>query len=313
MIQLLNTGANSLLFASIALAHPNESATGISPSNWLQAWSWNIGVVIPLIVMAALYGVGSWRIRNRSRSAAINGWRMASFWTGWVSLLLALDSPLHKLGEVLFSAHMTQHEVLMVLAAPLIVFSKPLIASLFALPESWRIALGALAKSATFSTFWHWLSGPLTVWLLHGLTIWMWHAPVLYQATLDNEFIHALQHLCFFGTALLFWWTLIHGRYGRLGYGVAFVFVFTTALHTSILGALMTFTQRVWYPLYEGRTAPWHLSPMEDQQLGGLIMWIPSGVVFLVVGLAMFAAWLGESERRQKFSRLSEIEGQHAD
>jgi len=75
----------------------------------------------------------------------------------------------------------------------------------------------------------------------------------------------------------------------------------------------MTFTQRVWYPLYAGRTAPWGLTPLEDQQLGGLIMWIPSGVVFLVIGLAIFAAWLGESERRQKYSRLQQIGGQHAD
>jgi cytochrome c oxidase assembly factor CtaG len=137
----------------------------------------------------------------------------------------------------------------------------------------------------------------------------MWHIPALYQATLDNELIHALQHICFLGTAVLFWWTLIHGSYGRLGYGVAFLYVFTTAVHTSVLGALMTFAQRIWYPIYDGRTAPWHLTPLQDQQLGGLIMWIPSGTVFLVVGLAMFAAWLGESERRGKLSRLDALNG----
>lgn len=140
---------------------------------------------------------------------------------------------------------------------------------------------------------------------------------MLYEATLDTGWIHALQHICFLGTALLFWWTLVHGRYGRIGYGAAFVYVFTTALHTSILGALMTFTQRVWYPIYEGRTSAWNLSPLEDQQLGGLIMWIPSGLVFLVVGLAMFAAWIGESERRQRlsgFAALAEAaEEKHAD
>ena len=105
----------------------------------------------------------------------------------------------------------------------------------------------------------------------------------------------------------MFWWTLIEGRYGRFGYGAAFAYVFTTALHTSVLGALITFTGRLWYPIYAGRTAPWHLSPMEDQQLGGLIMWIPCGVVFVIVGLAMFAAWIGESERRQQYSRLAAV------
>jgi len=279
-----------------------------------MAWSWETGIVLPLIAMAVLYAVGTWRIRKRNQKrTVINGWQLTSFWIGWLTLVLALDSPLHKLGEVLFSAHMTQHELLMVVAAPLIAFSKPLIAGLFALPELWRVRIGALTKTSWFSAGWSRLSAPLTVWCLHGSTIWAWHIPFLYQATLDNEAVHALQHICFLGTALLFWWTLVHGRYGRLGYGVAFVYVFTTALHTGVLGALMTFTRQVWYPLYDGRTAPWHLSPLEDQQLGGLIMWIPSGVVFLVVGLAMLAAWIGESERRQKLSHLAELEEQHGD
>jgi putative membrane protein len=314
MIAMTTTGVVLHLFWTAGFVHPDQAPSAISPGNWQSAWSWQLGIVVPLLVMAVLYGAGSWRLRKRnSHRSTINRWHIASFWTGWLFLVLALDSPLHRLGEVLFSAHMTQHEILMVVAAPLIVFSKPLIASLFAIPESYRVRLGSVSKTPAFANVWAWLTGALTVWLIHGLTIWIWHIPALYQATLDNEFIHALQHLCFFGTALLFWWTLIHGRYGRLGYGVAFIYVFTTALHTSILGALMTFTQRVWYPLYDGRTGPWHLSPLEDQQLGGLIMWIPSGIVFLIVGLAMFAAWLGESERRQKYSRLAEIEGQHAD
>jgi putative membrane protein len=307
-----------LLFASTAWAHPGQEPAPISPHGWEWAWSWEPGIVLPLVVMALLYGIGSWRIRKRNAlRPAVRGWEIACFWAGWLSLVLALDSPLHKLGEVLFSAHMTQHEVLMVISAPLIVFSKPLVATLFALPESWRFSAGAVSKNTLFRVPWAWISGPLAVWLIHGVTIWVWHVPVLYQATLDNEWIHALQHVSFLGTALLFWWTLIHGRYGRIGYGVAFVYVFTTALHTSILGALMTFTQRIWYPIYDGRTLAWNLSPLEDQQLGGLIMWIPSGIVFLIVGLAMFAAWLGESERRQKLSSfpalVPETRGEHAD
>ena len=79
----------------------------------------------------------------------------------------------------------------------------------------------------------------------------------------------------------------------------------------------MTFTQKIWYPIYQGRTSAWNLSPLEDQQLGGLIMWIPSGVIFLVVGLAMFAAWLGESESRQKLTRVTALTqepgGEHGD
>jgi putative membrane protein len=299
----------------MALLHPETPK--IAPDSWLRSWSWEPGIVLPLALIALLYAVGCTRARRRNElRPSIKIWQLASFWAGWTVLVLSLDSPLHKLGEVLFSAHMTQHELLMVVAAPLLVFSKPIVAILFALPEQWRIRLGRISKSSSFQVIWMSITGPLAVWVIHGATIWLWHIPILYEATLDNEFIHALQHISFLGTALLFWWTLVHGRYGRLGYGVAFIYVFTTALHTSLLGALMTFTQKVWYPIYQGRTAPWNLTPLEDQQLGGLIMWIPSGVVFVIVGLGMLAAWMGEAERRQRLSKFSsalETEGSNAD
>jgi cytochrome c oxidase assembly factor CtaG len=202
---------------------------------------------------------------------------------------------------------MTQHELLMVIAAPLLAMGKPLLGFLFALPPKVRTTVGSWTSARSFRRGWLWLSAPLTVWILHGATLWAWHIPALYQATLGSGWIHAAQHTTFLATALLFWWTLIEGRYGRFGYGAAFAYVFTTALHTSMLGALITFTGQLWYPIYAGRTAPWHLSPMDDQQLGGLIMWIPCGVVFVVVGLAMFAAWIGESERRQRYSRLAAV------
>ena len=124
--------------------------------------------------------------------------------------------------------------------------------------------------------------------------------PTLYQAALGSDAIHAIEHICFLATACLFWWALIHGRYGRLGYGLALVFVFATAIHSEVLGALLTFAPRVWYPLYALRSSGAGLDALEDQQLAGLIMWIPFGVVFLVLGLALFAAWLGEAERRAK-------------
>jgi cytochrome c oxidase assembly factor CtaG len=111
----------------------------------------------------------------------------------------------------------------------------------------------------------------------------------------------------FLGTALLFWWTLLHGRYGRMGYGVAVIYVFTTAVHTSILGALMTFAQNVWYPIYDGRTAAWHLTALQDQQIGGLVMWVPAGIVFILLGLALLAAWIGESDRRVAYTRAEDL------
>ena len=292
--------------SALAWAHPEDA--NITPQNWPSQWTWEPGIVIPLVITAVLYAIGAYRIYARNRhTPAIRPWRIISFSAGWIVLVLALLSPLHRLGSVLFSAHMTQHELLMVIAAPLLALGKPMLTFLFAFPPKARTTLGAMTSSRKFRRSWLWLSAPLTVWILHGATLWAWHIPVLYQATLDNEWIHAAQHITFLGTALLFWWTLIEGRYGRFGYGAAFAYVFTTALHTSVLGALITFTGQLWYPIYAGRTAPWQLSPMDDQQLGGLIMWIPCGVVFVVVGLAMFAAWIGESERRQQYTRLAVV------
>lgn len=99
----------------------------------------------------------------------------------------------------------------------------------------------------------------------------------------------------FFVSALLFWWSLFYAR-GPGGYGASVMYVFTTAVHTSILGALLTFATSVWYPAYLNTTAAWGLTPSEDQQIGGLIMWIPAGVVYLAAGLVLMAAWMRESD-----------------
>jgi cytochrome c2 len=133
---------------------------------------------------------------------------------------------------------------------------------------------------------------------LHAAALWVWHIPRLFQATLTSELAHAWQHLSFFGTALCFWWALLYGRQERQGYGVAVLAVCTTALHSSLLGALLTFAPTPWYPAYVHTTAAWGLTPLEDQQLGGLIMWIPAGVVYLLAALALSAGWLHAIERQ---------------
>ncbi len=301
--------ASCIALHSLAFAHPEAPHEALpTPQTWTSAWSWEPGIVIPIVLTAALYIIGVVRIRSRnSDTPAIRNWQIACFAAGWFTLVLALDSPLHKLGSVLFSAHMTQHELLMVIAAPLLALGQPLIAFLFALPERARRPVAAWFRRPGIARTWTILSGPLMVWAIHGSTLWAWHIPFLYEATLHSEFIHALQHTTFLGTALLFWWTLIRGSYGSYGYGVAFLYVFTTALHTSILGALLTFSGAIWYPIYADRTALWNLTPVEDQQLGGLVMWIPSGVIFIVVGIALFAAWVGESERRVRLGRVADV------
>jgi cytochrome c oxidase assembly factor CtaG len=104
-----------------------------------------------------------------------------------------------------------------------------------------------------------------------------------------------LQHAMFISTSVLFWWGLVYGRYGRAGYGAAVFYVFTTAIHTGILGAMLTFAPS---PLYGVYASPGHQDPLGDQQLAGLVMWIPAGLLLTVMGVGLFAAWLGEAERR---------------
>jgi len=173
------------------------------------------------------------------------------------------------------------------------------------LPAAWRLPVARVAQQPAFATAWHTATSPLVAATTHALALWIWHAPSLYQATLRSDFVHSLQHISFLGTAMLFWWTLIHGRFGRIGYGVAVFYVFVTMIHSGALGALLTFSPHVWYPIYRATTMRWGLDPIEDQQLAGLIMWVPAGVIFVVLGIALFVGWLAEAERRV---RLTESE-----
>lgn len=224
-------------------------------------------------------------------------WQAAAFAGGLLSIAAALLSPIAWLSEFLFSVHMTQHEILMLISAPLLVFGQPLTAMLWAFPSSAREAWAHWSGRKSVASIWRGITAPLVVFLLHGLAVWIWHAPRLYEAALRSTAIHALEHVSFTVTAALFWWGMVHGRYGRIAYGAGVLYVFLTAVHTSVLGALMTTAPGVLYPWYTHASTAWHVDALEDQQLAGLLMWVPSGLVFIVFGLALFAAWLGESGR----------------
>jgi len=254
-----------------------------------MSWSFEPGTVLPLAFTGMLY------LRGARVSRGVDRTRQICFWTGWLVLTLALVSPIDTLGESLFSAHMAQHESLILIAAPLLTVARPLVPMLWGMPIEWRRRLGQFSKLPVLGRVWCGISRPGAAWGIHAAALWLWHIPQAFQATLTNEWIHAAQHLSFFGSALLFWWSLFYG-YGRAGYGAGFLGVFTTAVHTSVLGALLTFAHTPWYPAYASTTAAWGLTPLEDQQLGGLIMWIPAGVIYLAVGLALFAMWLQESD-----------------
>ena len=280
----------ALLLISVASpalqAHQGQP---LQPHDLWSAWPLDPGTVIPLLFAAILYARGARRSRGATRRQTI------CFWIGWIFLAAALVSPLHSLGEALFSAHMVQHEILMLAAAPMLVLSRPLAALVWGLPFSWRRTAGKWAKAGLIRSIWRCLTNQVFAWCLHAAALWIWHAPSLFQSTLSSEWAHAAQHASFLFTALLFWWSLFYAR-GRSGYGAATLYLFTTAVHTSILGSLLTFANSIWYPIYALRSSTWRVNPLDDQRLGGLIMWIPAGFVYVAAMLATFSAWMRESE-----------------
>ncbi len=257
-------------------------------------WSWEPSIVLPLALLVVLYTAGLLRRGNIYRLR----WRHASFYTGFLTLAFALVSPIHELGEQLFSAHMLQHEILILISAPLISAAHPGATLLWAFAPRQRVNLGGWIHAVEGGQLIGFITRPLTAWLLEAFTLWIWHVPALYQATLTSDWIHAIQHLSFFFSAAIFWSALYGVGRSAMSYGAATFYVFGTAAHCSALGALLTFSAILWYPAYRHTTQAWGLSPLEDQQLGGVIMWVPSGVVLITIGLALFAKWLRESDRR---------------
>lgn len=293
-----------VVFSAMApnLAWAHDGGEHVSPHRWWAAWSFEPFVVFAVLATVLLYAAGLSRIRQH-----VPGWQIGCFGAGMFALALTLLSPIHQLGSELFWAHMTQHELIMLIAAPLMVLGQPGVVMLWALPMRTRAALGMLAKNGSVAVTWAVISAPIAAWLIHGGTLWLWHLPALYQATLESEVVHAAQHGTFLFTALLFWWTLIRGRGGHMSHGAAVAYIFTTAVHTSVLGALLTCSSQLWYPIYQGRTQGFGLSALQDQQLGGLIMWVPAGLVYIAIALWLFAGWLRESDTRLAYSRTTDL------
>jgi cytochrome c oxidase assembly factor CtaG len=270
-----------IVAARCAHAHTSAeaSATAFDP----------VGAAL-LAIIGGAYAVGQWRLARRSRGE--QGTRAACFWSGWVALAVALGPPLDALTPVSFAAHMTQHEIMMLVAAPLLVVARPLGTLLWGLPEAFSQVVKASAVRRTAG----WASAPVAAWLAHTVVLWGWHVPAAFEAGLRSDAVHWLQHSSFFLAAVIFWWSVFAGGRSGARRGIAILSVFATAVHTTALGALLTFSTTIWYATYATSATPWGLSAIEDQQLGGLIMWVPGGMVFLAAGLALAALWLKESE-----------------
>ena len=287
-----------LLVAKAVSAHDDvHAAAGAS--------LWDVGVLVLLAAGGLMYAAGSRRLAERG--ARVRRIERASFWVGWGALVAAVAPPVDAAAAAAFSWHMAQHELLMLVGAPLMIVGRPIVPWLWALPARFRPWAAAGLRQRGVGRAWDWVTAPAVAWAAHGAVIWVWHAPVLYEAAVQNEAIHALQHAMFVATAVCFWWGLVYGRYGRAAYGASVLFVFITMVHTGVLGALFALSTSPYYNVYRDRAARAGLDPVADQQLAGLYMWIPSGMVLTMFGLALLMAWLSEAERRAAVMRKAVV------
>ena len=253
---------------------------------------WSTWHVDPL-VLAGLLLVGGVYWRGRSRSAAADAWRSWCFGGGLLAIAVAVLSPLDALSSALASAHMVQHLLLTLVAAPLLALSAPAGALLRGAPAALRGAISPVRRRArVVDVLAHALRRPAVVWLLHVVALWLWHAAALYGAALERPFVHALEHTAFLATAVLFWRVVVGTRAVRVSPGVGILLVFTMTLQTALLALLLTFAQQPWYAGYTTTTRPWGIEQLADQNLAGAIMWVPAGFVYLGTALVLLVGWV---------------------
>jgi putative membrane protein len=280
---------------------------------WLLQWSGEPSVVIPLVIGAVWFARGRGRLVRRARERRGSRRRARCYWMAIATLAIALLSPIDAIAASLFSAHMVQHLLLIFVAAPLFALGAPAPELWWGLPDRTRMIAARWWRRAKGVRYgWRLLTAPATVFVMHAAAIWFWHLPAPYEAALHNDAIHALEHLSFLGTAVLFWWLVFQpAGHRRLAYPFAVVFVVATMLHSGVLGGLMMYAPEPWYPSHIAGAAAWHVSALEDQQLAGLLMWIPAGFVYIGVAIWLVHRWLVTDERdtRERETLVREASG----
>jgi putative membrane protein len=267
-----------------------------APHDLWQAWNLDPVLIAGGVLAVWAYGRGQ---AGRPRREA-DRWRARCFAAALATLGLALLSPLDAASGALASAHMVQHMLLVLVAAPLLALAAPASTLLRGSPLGVRRAAGRWRRRLGLTRAGlRGLRHPATLWLLHVATLWFWHAAVPYDAALGNPLLHAAEHVSFLVTAWLFWRVVVGTRSPeRVPNGLGVLLVFAMAMQSVLLSVLLTFARAPWYAGYATTTSPWGLTPLGDQQLAGVIMWIPAGAIYTGVGLALLATWVGASERQ---------------
>ncbi len=280
-----------------------RGGTTLSPEllDYLESWSWDPTVLSGLAVAAALYASG-WRRLSRPefKHPVLAAWRAWCFAGGLAAIWVALLSPIDSLSDLFFFMHMIQHLLLVEVAAPLLLLGAPLLPMLWALPRDLRVGLGSLfGPGNPLKGLLALLTHPLVAVSLYTGALGAWHLPPLYDAAQGRTVIHDTEHLIFLGTALLYWWPIIHPAGGRrrLSYAAAIPYLLPPMLTGSLIGALLTFAQHPLYATYQQVPRLWGISVVQDQQLAGLIMWVPGGLVYIFPIFVLIALMLRQEDR----------------
>ena len=298
------------------MAPTDSLATGLGDLLLRVAGAWDPRPVVLLLVatLGALYVRGWWRLCRTPRTrGAAPSWRLVSYLLGLAAVVLALCSPLEILAELSFTAHMVQHQLLMMTAPPLLLLGAPFPLILWALPPRLRRRVGGLvSRPGPVRRVLRTLTWMPVAGTLFTVALWGWHHPRAYEAALRFPLLHDLEHLTFFGTAVLFWWPVINPapRFHHLTSGVMYgarigYLVLATAQNT-LLGAVFGMAERVFYASYAAAPpllVDW--SPLDDQSFGGGVMWSGSHMFLLAILILLHRAI--EVEGRKASARARPI------
>lgn len=267
----------------------------------LSGWEWRLEIVAILLALGALYALGWIRLRRKGGRHGLATWpRLVAYLAGLIILAVSLMSPIDQLGGQLFFMHMTQHMLSIMLAAPLLLLANPYPFMVWALPRSARSYTSRLMR--TDSGFRNALAAgtrPVVAWLIF-LTVYLgWHDANLYNAALRSDIVHDVQHITFFLAAMLFWWPVIgaaphiHGRFPGLA---RMVYLIGMVPPNMFVGVTIAYATAVIYTYYESVPRIWGVSALQDQMIGGAIMWIPGSMMFILAALIVLARMFGDKD-----------------
>lgn len=249
-----------------------------------EQWSPPLFLTTAVLLSATVYTSGWFAIR-KTRSVLFPTWRLAAFLLGLATIWLSIASPLDGFADALLSAHMVEHLLLMSFVPPLLLLGYPVVPLLRGLPHGVIIHLIApLIRSKLLRSLGHFLTTPLVAWLAMNLIFLGWHVPAAYDFALEHEHWHDFEHICFLGSAILFWWPIIQPWPSRAQHGGWFMLLYLVSadIVNTVLSAFLAFCDRPVYSYYLKQPNSFHISPLSDQILGAVTMWVVGSLVFLV-------------------------------